>query len=128
MTTQGLTNRVERGSRFIDLNSVAWTEAEPGVYMKTIYKDDASGESKILMKLDTGTRSAMHSHDQIEEILVLEGSFYDHDGICRAGQFVWRQPGSLHETHSDEGCLLLAVYRKPNTFFNATAGFEDKAY
>ena len=40
---------------------------------------------------------------------VLEGSFYDHDGICRAGEFVWRQPGSFHETHSDEGAVLLAI-------------------
>ena len=55
---------------------------------------------------------------------MLEGSFYDHDGICRAGEFVWRKPGSFHETHSDEGAVLLAVYRKPNIFKN-TAGFYD---
>jgi hypothetical protein len=36
---------------------------------------------------------------------------------------VWRKPGSMHETKSDEGCVLLAVYRKPNVFFN-TAGFQ----
>jgi hypothetical protein len=29
----------------------------------------------------------------------------------------------VNETWSDEGCLLLAVYRKPNVFFH-TAGFE----
>ena len=65
---------------------------------------------------------------------MLEGSFYDHDGICRAGEYVWRQPGSFHETHSDEGAVLLAVYRKPNIFKNtsvfakdaAVKGFEDE--
>ena len=40
-----------------------------------------------------------------------------------ARAFVWRKPGSLHETRSDEGCVLLAVYRKPNVFFNS-AGFR----
>jgi len=57
---------------------------------------------------------------------VLEGSFYDHDGICRAGEFVWRQPGSFHETRSDEGAILLAIYRKPNVFGH-TSGFGVEA-
>ena len=67
-----------------------------------------------------------HKHPEIEQSWVLQGSFYDHDGICRAGQFVWRTPGSLHETKSDEGCLLLAIYRKPNIFYRS-AGFQSKA-
>jgi len=45
------------------------------------------------------------------------------DGIARAGEFVWRKPDSRHETRSAEGCVTLAVYRKPNTFRNR-AGFE----
>ena len=50
------------------------------------------------------------------DVYVIEGSFYDHDGICRAGEFVWRRVGSFHETHSDEGAVILAIYRKPNVF------------
>ncbi|MFS8974531.1 cupin domain-containing protein [Cupriavidus necator] len=76
----------------------------------------------VLLKGGTGRCAAFPQHPAIEQSYVLEGSFYDHDGICRAGQFVWRQPGSLHETRSDEGSLLLAVYRKPNVFYG-TAGF-----
>ena len=34
-------------------------------------------------------------------------------------------PGSMHETHTDEGCTLLAIYRKPNVFYK-TAGFRSK--
>ena len=51
---------------------------------------------------------------------MVEGSFYDHDGICRAGEFVWRRTGSFHETHSDEGAVILAIYRKPNVFQHST--------
>ena len=58
----------------------------------------------------------MHKHPEIEQSWVLEGSFYDHDGICRAGEFVWRRPGSFHQAHSDEGAVILAIYRKPNVF------------
>jgi anti-sigma factor ChrR (cupin superfamily) len=56
----------------------------------------------------------MHKHPKIEQTYVVEGSFYDRDGICRAGEFVWRRVGSFHKTHSDEGAVILAVYRKPN--------------
>ena len=71
---------------------------------------------------DGVTTLPFHRHPEIEQSLVLEGSFYDHDGIARAGDFVWRQPHSKHETRSDEGCVILAVYRKPNVFRNS-AGF-----
>jgi len=62
----------------------------------------------------------MHKHPEIEQTFVIEGSFYDHDGICRAGEFVWRRVGSFHETHSDEGAIILAVYRKPNVLQHST--------
>ena len=39
-----------------------------------------------------------------------------------AGEYVWRHPGSMHETFSEEGCTILAIYRKPNIFAKS-AGF-----
>ena len=68
----------------------------------------------------------MHKHPEIEQTFVIEGSFYDHDGICRAGEFVWRRVGSFHETHSDEGAVILAVYRKPNVFQHSTGYARDR--
>ncbi|HCN70362.1 MAG TPA: anti-Sigm factor, ChrR [Pusillimonas sp.] len=96
------------------------------IWMKVLYRNDEEGEMTVLLKWEPGAVLPFHRHPEIEQSFVLEGSFYDHDGICKAGQYVWRKPGSLHETRSDEGCLLLAIYRKPNVFFN-TAGFEKKA-
>ena len=72
------------------------------------------------LKWEPGATLPMHKHAEIEQSYVVEGSFYDHDGICRAGEFVWRRIGSFHETHSDEGAVLLAIYRKPNVFQNST--------
>ena len=62
---------------------------------------------------------------RLPQTWVLEGSFYDHDGICRAGEFVWRHTGSFHQTHSDEGAVILAIYRKPNVFQDG-AGYSRK--
>lgn len=111
MDTQTLTGRIDRGSLFIDLNSAEWTPIEPGVQMKTIFKDDVSGESTLLMKLDPGSRSPMHSHDQLEEILVLEGSFSDQDRTYTAGQYCIRAVGAEHETFSEAGGIVLLIYR-----------------
>ncbi|HYF17590.1 MAG TPA: cupin domain-containing protein [Ramlibacter sp.] len=112
------------GSTYVDPAQLPWEKSQfDKIWMKVLYRNDAQGEMTVLLKWEPGAVLPFHKHPEIEQSWVLEGSFYDHDGICRAGQFVWRQPGSLHETRSDEGCLLLAVYRKPNVFFN-TAGFQ----
>jgi len=39
---------------------------------------------------------------------------YDHDGVCRAGSSCGHHIGSFHQTHSDEGAVILEIYRKPN--------------
>jgi anti-sigma factor ChrR (cupin superfamily) len=90
-----------------------------------------SGSSHILVGLCVNRIGMvrtlpMHKHPEIEQTYVIEGSFYDHDGICRAGEFVWRRVGSFHETHSDEGAVILAVYRKPNIFQHST-GYVRKS-
>lgn len=111
MNAHSLTNRIESGSLRIDIPSIEWTTVEPGVRMKTIFKDQTTGESTLLMKLDPGSRSPMHSHEQLEEILVLEGSFSDQDNTYTAGQYCIRAVGAEHETWSDTGGTVLLIYR-----------------
>jgi len=112
------------GSTYVNPQEMEWVPSQfPSIAMKVLYRNEAAGEMTVLLKWEPGAVLPFHKHPEIEQSYVLEGSFYDHDGICRAGEFVWRTPGSLHETRSDEGCVLLAVYRKPNIFFN-TAGFK----
>jgi hypothetical protein len=38
---------------------------------------------------------------------------------------VWRHIGSFHQTYSDEGTVILAIYRKPNVFRHS-AGYARK--
>jgi len=98
--------------------------------IKTLYEDKEKGELTCFLKWEPGATLPMHKHPEIEQSYVVEGSFYDHEGICRAGEFVWRRVGSFHETHSDEGAIILAVYRKPNVFqhsagYSRTSGSEN---
>lgn len=114
------------GSTYVDPATMEWLPSQfDKIAMKVLYRDEAKGEMTVLLKWEPGAKLPFHRHPEIEQTFVLEGSFYDHDGICRAGQFVWRKPGSLHETRSDEGCTILAIYRKPNIFRN-TEGFKAR--
>ena len=49
---------------------------------------------------------------------VLEGELHCDEGICKAGQFVWRPAGSRHEAWAGpKGGLFLAMFQIPNKFF-----------
>ena len=105
------------GSVHVKPQDIAWEPTQfPGISIKVLYEDKDKGEMTCFLKWEPGASLPMHKHPAIEQSYVIEGSFYDHDGICRAGEFVWRRPGSFHETHSEEGAVILAVYRKPNAF------------
>jgi len=113
------------GSTYVVPADMDWRPSQfDGISIKVLYENKEAGEMTCLLKWEPGATLPFHKHPEIEQSFVLEGSFYDHDGICRAGEYVWRKPGSFHETHSDEGAVLLAIYRKPNIFKN-TAGFYD---
>ncbi len=109
------------GSTYIKPQEIDWAPTQfPGISIKMLYEDKEKGEMTCFLKWEPGATLPMHKHAEIEQSYVIEGSFYDHDGICRAGEFVWRKVGSFHATQSDEGAIILAIYRKPNVFQNST--------
>lgn len=111
------------GSVYVQPQAMDWQPSQfEGVDIKVLYEDKARGEMTCLLRWQPGTTLPFHKHPEIEQSYVISGSFSDHDGICRAGEFVYRHPGSMHETHSAEGCVILAIYRKPN-IFRHSAGF-----
>ena len=115
------------GSVYVKPQNMAWEPTQfAGISIKVLYEDKDKGEMTCFLKWEPSAALPMHKHPEIEQSYVVEGSFYDHDGICRAGEFVWRRVGSFHETHSDEGAIILAVYRKPNVFQHSS-GYARKS-
>ena len=92
-----------------------------GISIKVLYQDKEKNEMTCMLRWAPGATLPFHRHPELEQSYVIEGSFSDHDGICRAGEYVWRTAGSKHETYSEEGCVILAVYRKPNLFRSGPA-------
>jgi quercetin dioxygenase-like cupin family protein len=87
------------GSVYVKPQDIAWEPTQfEGISIKVLYEDKLKGEMTCLLKWEPGATLPMHKHPEIEQTFVIEGSFYDHDGICRAGEFVWRRVGSFHET------------------------------
>ena len=114
------------GSTYVKPQDMEWKPSQfEGIEIKVLYENKEAGELTCLLRWQPGTTLPFHKHPEIEQSYVISGSFADHDGIARAGEYVWRTPGSMHETHSAEGCVILAVYRKPNIFKNSAAGFDS---
>ena len=119
MNAETLAPNAVPDSTYVDIGSVPWTKLRfPGIEAKVLMEDKASGMSTVLMRWAPGARLPPHEHVAIEQTYVLEGSFADHAGVCRSGNYVWRRPGSRHDAWTDEGCLMLAFFLKPNTFFD----------
>ena len=108
-----------RDSTYIDIAGLPWMPTRfPGIESKVLMEDKASGLSTVLMRWAPGARLPHHEHVAIEQSYILQGSLADHDGVCTAGNYVWRRAGSRHDAWTDEGCLVLAFFLKPNTFFD----------
>ncbi|BCX17890.1 MAG: hypothetical protein KatS3mg117_1572 [Geminicoccaceae bacterium] len=112
-------------SRYVEVEKLPWQPTRfPGIEMKVLLKDEASGLLTALFRWAPGAKLPLHEHVEIEQSFVLEGSFRDEQGICRKGDYVWRPAGSRHEAWSEEGCVLLAFFLKPNRFLDGEAPAE----
>lgn len=113
------TTGAELASRYVAVDAVPWTATRfSGIEMKTLMEDKQTGMLTVLMRWAPGARLPMHEHVRIEQTYVLQGSFADHQGVCTAGNYVWRPAGSRHEAWTDEGALVLAFFLSPNRFFD----------
>ena len=81
------------GSTYVRPQEMEWRPTRfDGISIKVLYEDPGKGEMTCLLRWEPGASLPFHRHPEIEQSYVLEGSFHDHDGIARAGEFVWRRP------------------------------------
>ena len=107
------------GSRYVDVDALPWLDTPyDGIDMKILFKDESRGLMTALFRWRPGARLPMHEHTDIEQSYVLQGSLCDDEGECGPGQYVWRPAGSTHDAWSPDGCLLLAMFQKPNRFLD----------
>ncbi len=115
-------------SRFVDVPGLPWEKSllHSGVETKTLVVDPASGLLTTLLRMAPGAKLPDHEHVLVEQTFVLEGSLVCAEGVCRAGEFVWRPAGSRHEAWAGpEGGLMLGMFQIPNRFFQANGRIVD---
>ncbi|MEZ5728696.1 MAG: cupin domain-containing protein [Burkholderiaceae bacterium] len=88
----------------------------PGVEIKVLMEDPATGMSTALTRFAAGAVLPAHEHVGLEQSWVLEGELHDDEGVVASGGYVWRPPGSHHTARSPSGCLVLSFFMKPNRF------------
>jgi anti-sigma factor ChrR (cupin superfamily) len=114
-------------SHFVSVAALPWMKTRhAGIETKTLMADTATGVMTVLTKMAAGARLPDHEHVRVEQTYVLEGSLHCGEGICRAGEFVWRPAGSRHEAWAGpEGCLTLAMFQAPNRFYETGGKVVD---
>jgi anti-sigma factor ChrR (cupin superfamily) len=106
-------------SRYVDVDSLPWKPTPcPGIDMKILVEDTASGLLTALFRWQPGSELSLHEHVEIEQTFVLEGSLVDEEGEVTAGNYVWRPKGNRHTARSPDGALVLSMFLKPNIFLD----------
>lgn len=111
-------------SVYVDVEGMDWQRSHfPGIEHKVLYSDPVTGMSTLLFRLAAGAVVPLHEHTGVELTYVLEGSLEDDEGVCTAGNFVWRPAGNTHVAHAPNGAVLLGVFMRPNHFAGGTPFF-----
>ena len=101
---------VAQSSSF-DANAQQWQDCgADGFLIKPLMEDPVSGLRTWLMKVEAGAFSASHAHHEVEQIYVLEGSFYDQEKTYQAGEYIVRAPAAMHTAGSETGAVVLLFY------------------
>ncbi len=118
-------------SHLVQPASMDWQKTRfPGCEAKTLLFDRNSGLMTALMRFAPGAVLPDHEHVNIEQTWVIEGALVDKEGpaegiVAKAGEFIWREPGSRHAAWCPDGALLLAIFQVPNKFFEADGRVVD---
>jgi len=114
-------------SRFVKVATLPWEKTRhPGVETRALVAEPRTGLLTVLTKMAPGARLPDHEHVRVEQTYVLEGALHCDEGVCRAGNFVWRPAGSRHQAWAGpEGCLALAMFQMPNRFFEKDGKVVD---
>ena len=110
VSEEGVVGPLAQGSAYRAVAATQWeATGDSGFHCKRLYED--SKQRTLLMRVEPGAYSPPHAHEgELEQVYVLEGSFFDDERLMRAGDFCCRAPGAMHSAGSDEGAVVLLVY------------------
>ena len=82
---------------------------------KISYDKKNGGFGTYILKMDPCAKSLPHIQQGFEEFYVIEGELEDADGkVFKKGDFITFEPGTSHNSHTKNGCLLIVFMRGIN--------------
>jgi len=61
-----------------------------------------------MIRMEPGAETIPHTHQAMEEFLILEGELIESDGtVLKTGDFCSYRPGTHHNSRTETGCLLV---------------------
>lgn len=99
---------------------IGWTPLDiPGVAMKVLSRDEATGAMAVVTRMDAGAVIPAHFHTHADEtVFVLDGDFVEDGESYGPGAFFAGKAGTPHGPHRTvAGCSVL-------THFSAELDFQ----
>jgi anti-sigma factor ChrR (cupin superfamily) len=97
----------------LETGTIPWTPLDfPGVEMKVLRKDEATGAMAVLTRIGPGGEIPAHRHTNADEtVYVLEGDFIEAGTSYGPGAFFAGKAGTPHGPHrSRGGCVVLTDF------------------
>jgi anti-sigma factor ChrR (cupin superfamily) len=101
-------------------NELPWADlGVPGVRMKVLHKDEATGAMGVLTQIEAGCSIPAHWHLKADEtVFVVEGDFVENGVSYGPGSYFVGKARTTHGPHSTvRGCIVL-------THFSAELDFQ----
>jgi anti-sigma factor ChrR (cupin superfamily) len=97
----------------IDTGLLPWVASpRAGVTRRILERDGGEvARATSVVRHAAHSHFDQHTHDEGEEIFVLDGVFADEHGEYRAGTYLRNPPGSVHAPFSATGCTLFVKLR-----------------
>jgi anti-sigma factor ChrR (cupin superfamily) len=98
----------------LDTTRGRWeNRGNPDIDYLPLYTDPDRGERIQLERWQPGASAPLHTHDELVELFVVEGTMADEHGVYEAGAWVRYPVGSSHAPHSELGCTVYAKVGPP---------------
>tara|TARA_X000000950_G_scaffold281668_1_gene378899 strand:- start:16 stop:393 length:378 start_codon:yes stop_codon:yes gene_type:complete len=112
----GLMQRIsEIKRRVINLQDAVFEpfEDEVGTGLLQLNPNAPRGTGFYIYRMEPGASSSPHRHVGAEEFYIIDGELIDNDGtIYRAGDVVWLDAGTEHNSTSPGGCTIAVFSEK----------------
>lgn len=86
------------------------SEGRTGASIRILCEQESPYFKSALVRFHAGSQAALHEHQGVEYIYVIEGEFEDEMGVHRSGELLLYPPGSRHAWKSEAGAVMYVVW------------------